>query len=746
MKYHVLLLWSGISLSIGVIGYDYIKEETLWVGVVLLGIAFLLLGTACWKKEKALFLGAALCFFCLIGMGRMYVSDEALQNESSWVVGSEGTYEAVIIEPPLMDKEEGAYTRYLVDLEKIRYADGIEKTLHGTAYLYESGVEHSHFLGERISVLGQMTAIRNYKNPGKMNLEGRYRSRHLLGRIYLPEGVSIDSLGDSGTCMPMRLAETIKGHVFDSFLPYMDEKRLHILMTLLFGGNYNDISPSIMNSFSATGIVHILSVSGSHIALLFGFLYFLGKWIGLPHKAVLISSIGVVLFYALLAGFVPPVIRATAMGILTVGGVFLEREKTTLNLLGAVVAGMVLWDPFYLYDVSFQLSVGASAGILLFYRSILGSLKKLFSVPFWILEATSLAISAQLLTIPIILYDFHVFPLYFIPANLLVAPFLEWTIIAGLLAAALSIICMPLAGGILYVADYGLWIALRLNMALASLPKASVGIGGMTAWQSIWYYLTLGMIYFHRSWLSFSRKRLVVASIWGIFSLWIGFLYVTAPKLLVYCPDLGPDQGMVLVHGNQKILYYKGGGVVSHRSAWEWNSFLGYEGIFAADILILNVEDVLHTIPFTLSVPVKEIWVTGGSWKDKVPKLQDTYEAPIRQLGKAKLAMGDILYHTNGSSWIIGNDVWNIYIQGKKSISPLDVHPHRLWLVGQGGYKELTTKDMEQVVPEMVVYYGNRLQHSWENMELFTLYPIEARNTYLDGMQEITFNNEWHLR
>ena len=142
MKYHVLLLWSGISLSIGVIGYDYIKEETLWVGVVLLRIDFLLLGTACWKKEKALFLGAALCFFCLIGMGRMYVSDEVLQNESSWVVGSEGTYEAVIIEPPLMDKEEGAYTRYLVDLEKIRYADGIEKTLHGTAYLYESGGEY----------------------------------------------------------------------------------------------------------------------------------------------------------------------------------------------------------------------------------------------------------------------------------------------------------------------------------------------------------------------------------------------------------------------------------------------------------------------------------------------------------------------------------------------------------------------------------------------------------------------------
>ena len=61
----------------------------------------------------------------------------------------------------------------------------------------------------------------------------------------------------------------------DTFSPYMDPVRLHIMMTLLFGGSYNEIPESVMSSFSATGIVHILSVSGSHVALLFGFLYFL---------------------------------------------------------------------------------------------------------------------------------------------------------------------------------------------------------------------------------------------------------------------------------------------------------------------------------------------------------------------------------------------------------------------------------------------------------------------------------------
>lgn len=127
-----------------------------------------------------------------------------------------------------------------------------------------------------------------------------------------------------------------------------------------------------------------------------------------------------VLFYSFLSGLVPPVIRAAVMGILSVGGVFLEREKTSLNLLGAAVAGMLLWDPFYLYDVSFQLSVGASAGILIFYRPLMGELLPLPLLPKWVKEGVALSTAAQVLTIPVMLYDFTPFPsISFLPTFLL---------------------------------------------------------------------------------------------------------------------------------------------------------------------------------------------------------------------------------------------------------------------------------------------------------------------------------------
>ena len=740
-----ILLWGSVTLSLGILCYERLPLWGLGIAACLVFVIsyFLLMGQTQSGRKRVLF-SLGLLLFCLAGAMRMNLADTQWDEASSWVLRGEGLYQGVVKEPPLV-MEDGDYTRYFIELEGIQYPDGEEKPLTGTAYLYTAKEQVLHCLGERIQVQGTMSPLRNYKNPGKIDLDGRYRSRRLLGRLYPSEGEEVHSLGDSDFYPVERLAEGMKDRLVSSFVPYMDEKRLHILMTLLFGGQYNEIPAAVMNSFSATGIVHILSVSGSHVALLFSFLYFIGKWAGLPNRMIILFSISLVLFYGLLAGMVPPVIRAVVMGILAVGGVFLEREKETLNLLGAAVLGMLLWDPFYLYDVSFQLSVGASAGILIFYSPLLAWEKKKFPAWPWIQEGIALAIAAQLLTIPIILYDFHVFPLFFIPANLLVAPLLEWVIIAGLLAAVASWLYLPLAGGILQAADYLLWAGLRLNFLLSSLPKASVGIGGLTGWQNGWYYLTVGALYFRKELRRVRWKGLLTLSFWCVLSLWLCVLYWQLPKTRVYCPDLGPDQGMVLVKEDKKIVYYKGGGVTSHRSAWEWNSFLGYEGIFAADILILNLEEVKGTLPLTLSLPVKEIWVTGGSWEKKAPQLMKQYTAPVRVLQEGKLVVGDVRTTTNGSSWLISSDEWDIYLSGKRPLPLRSQSPHRLWLVGQGGYRELTEKEIQIVKPEVVIYTGNRLNRSFEDMELFDFQGIPSASPYRDGMQTAMWEGRWKL-
>ena len=737
------LLWAAIFLSAGVFLYDELSPfglPYLWAFPLALAVLLLLMSYV--RKGKVLALLGGAIFLLALGMGRMEVADLVWSRQSSWAIGSDGTFQAIVMEEPLVQDGVDGYARYLVDLEEIRYGDGTEKKLSGTAYFYDTAEKEMYRPGDRISMEGKLHPIRLYGNPGKIDLAGRYRSRRLLGRIYEAERAAPSFVEDSGAYRMERMATDMKKGLAASFAPYMDPTRLHLLMTLLFGGSYNEIPESVMTSFQTTGIIHILSVSGSHVALLFGFLYFLGKWLRLPKKIVIAFAVVVVLFYAALSGLVPPVIRAAVMGILSVGGVFLEREKATLNLLGAAVLGMLLWDPFYLYDVSFQLSVGASAGILIFYRPLLSYLQKIYYLKNWIREGIALSTAAQVLTLPIVLYDFHAFPLFFIPANLFVTPFLEWVIIAGLLAAAVSLLFVPLAGGTLYVSDYLMWCGLRLNFYLSSLPKASIGTGGMSALASVLYYATVAGLYFRKK--LWAKRRLAYGALaaWAALFLAVCISWWMTPSFRVYCPDLGADRGLVLVNGKQNILYYKASGVSSHTANWEWNSFLGYEGIFDADILIINAEDAKETVPLTMTIPIKEIWVTGNP--SLLSPLWEKQNGERRVMKMAKLSVGNLIFETNGSTWRIEQGEKEIYLAGKKLMAS-SPKVHTLLLSG-GSFQMLSEKEIASIAPDVVLYGGSRLVNAWEDMELFDFQNIPAVNLYAKGAQEVVFEGKWRLR
>ena len=299
-------------MAAGVFLFEKLPPFLLPYGYVLLllsGGLFLLYGHFRHRFSLVL-LGAALSLLT-IGAFRMALSDALWQEQSHWASRSAGTYEGIVMEEPLVQKVEEGYARYALALVSIRYADGTIQPLSGTCYLYDQKeIEYFH-PGDRLYAEGEMSPIRLYQNPGKIDLTGRYRSRHLLGRLYLTEGMHPVFASESGAYRVERFSSGLKQSLKETFAPYMDPVRLSILMTLLFGGNYNDIPEEVMTSFSATGIIHILSVSGSHVALLFGFLYLLGRWLSLPRRFVILPAILLVLFYAVLSGLVSASPRAT---------------------------------------------------------------------------------------------------------------------------------------------------------------------------------------------------------------------------------------------------------------------------------------------------------------------------------------------------------------------------------------------------------------------------------------------------
>ena len=731
------LFWSALLLAAGVFLFEELPPFLLPYGYALLllsGVIFLLYGHFRGRFSLVL-LGAALSLLT-IGAFRMALSDALWQEQSHWASRSAGTYEGLVMEEPLVQKGEEGYARYALALVSIRYADGTLQPLSGTCYLYDQKETRHFHPGDRLYAEGEMSPIRLYQNPGKIDLTGRYRSRHLLGRLYLKEGMHPAFAGESGAYRIERFSSEMKQSLKETFAPYMDPVRLSILMTLLFGGNYNDIPEEVMTSFSATGIIHILSVSGSHVALLFGFLYLLGRWLSLPRRLVILPAILLVLFYAVLSGLVPPVIRAAVMGILSVVGIFLDRERETLNLLGAAVFGMLLWDPYYVYDVSFQLSVGASAGILLFYRPILRWMSPFQKLPKWVKEGIALSSA-----IPIMLYDFHRFPVYFIFANLFVTPFLEWVIIAGLIAAIVSLLCRPLMAGLLYAADYAVFLALRLNLLLSSARGAQLVTGGLSSLEIAFYYALLAVVYFRKR-LS-GRSCMAAGGMLSLLFLAIATAQLLAPSTRVICPDLGGDRGILLVNDGRNILYYKASRISSRTAVWEWNSILAYEGVEEADVLILDLEDVDKPLPLVMGIPVREIWVTGGDPRKWATQLLSGQTARVRCLGRAALSLDELRFITNGSSWqmVIGEK--DIFLSGRRPMPKAS--PHTLWITGSHGFQEYTEKDAETMAPELVIYGGTRLVHAYEDMELFDFKDIPSVNLHQKGMQEIVYKNGWKL-
>ena len=146
--------------------------------------------------------------------------------------------------------------------------------------------------------------------------------------------------------------------------------------SLLLGGGYGAIDASVMDSFAKTGLIHILSVSGSHVALLFGFVFVVAHIMGVPKKKATYGAIVFVILYCAIVGFNPPVVRSAVMGIIM--GIALIRgevyhSRQALNISAAL---MLAYEPLLFLDISFQLSLGATYGILLFSRTLYQRLPK----------------------------------------------------------------------------------------------------------------------------------------------------------------------------------------------------------------------------------------------------------------------------------------------------------------------------------------------------------------------------------
>lgn len=276
-------------------------------------------------------------------------------------------------------------------------------------------------------------------------------------------------------------------------------------------GQSSEIDPQLLASYSASGTLHVLSVSGMHVALVFVVLLKLlaplekrkhGKWISFAIQFF------VIWFYAFMTGMSPSVLRSVTMLSVIITGRIINRKSHLLNTLAASAIILLIIDPMLVEDAGFLLSYCAVAGIVIVQPMVEAwwNPRSKIMKPLWSL--ISVTIAAQVFTFPLGLYFFQQFPTWFVLTNLVIIPLSTICLYAGLVFLAVSWWTWLAT---LYAVVFGFLISL-LNSSVSYtefLPAAVVETSGWNLLEIVLLYAVIAGVLFA---FHLKMKRAVLAT------------------------------------------------------------------------------------------------------------------------------------------------------------------------------------------------------------------------------------------
>jgi competence protein ComEC len=327
-----------------------------------------------------------------------------------------------IVEPPV----EKAKSFKTVAAVESCMNNGLQRDVTGNVIIYfakDSFSKRLHY-GDKIIVSKQLKDIKNSGNPAGFDYARYMAFQQIFQQVYLNK--------KEWLLLPIRDVNPYKQALFRTrdfvvktisrYIPGENESGL--AKALLIGYRI-DLDKDLMQAYSNAGVVHIIAISGLHLALIYGLLLWITLRTPLLKKAK-VPRIAVILFclwfFVFLTGASPSVMRAAVMfSFISIGSIF-QKRSSVYNSLSASAFLLLCFDPYLLWDVGFQLSYLAVLGIVALQRSIYNWLYVKNKILDYIWKMGSVSIAAQIFTIPICFYYFHQLPILFLIANIIVIP------------------------------------------------------------------------------------------------------------------------------------------------------------------------------------------------------------------------------------------------------------------------------------------------------------------------------------
>ena len=393
--------------------------------------------------------------------------------------------------------------------EKLRTYQVPVEVLGKNVWLYISKGSLSASLapGDMLYFYAQIKSPENLEDTSKFDYVDYLYHESISGIAYIPAYAWKKTNGRAMKGLKMK-ALLLRESILDKYRQWgIGAEQLPILSAVTLG--YKEyLDKDIREAYSIAGISHVLALSGMHVGIIWLLLDVLLRPLS-RIRLIWLKRILVIMalwFFAYVVGLEASVVRAVVMCMLMEIACLSGFQSLSLNTLSIAAFFMLLYNPFYLFDVGFQLSFTAVVSILVFFPLFYRMIPFKRNLMRWAWGIMSVSLAAQLGTAPLVMYYFSSFSVYFLLANLIAAIIIPLMIYGTVTMALFA--CLPVIQEILVKLLNGL-VVLLTNVAwwTSSLPNATFSIPYLKPIEMILYYAMLGTWFMY--WKNRKRKWLI---------------------------------------------------------------------------------------------------------------------------------------------------------------------------------------------------------------------------------------------
>ncbi len=521
------------------------------------GICFILfLKTSLFNKNKEWIFGLLLNLFLFLS-GYLLTINAASVKENNAFYGnniSETNQYVVKIIEPLTFKQNS--TKAVVEVIGSNIKSDF-RTTNGKGIIYFQKDSFSNKLnyGDILIINSTFNEVKPPQNPNEFNYKQFLANKQIYYQTYLKTN-------------QWQLLQSNQGNPVITFAAKLRNQFLHIFETnnmvgkeyaviaAILLGQMDNIDSDLYKDYQDSGALHVLSVSGMHVGVIFIFFNFLFGFLSKHKYSALFKTVVIILvvwFYALMTGLSPPVFRAALMiSFISLGRNYM-RSINTINIVIASCFFILLFDPFLVMDVGFQLSYLAVIGIILLQKPIASILKPKNIILKTLWETTALSIAAQLCTLPLVLFYFHQFPNFFLLTNIIVLIFSSLVIFTGIAVLLTSFI--PIIS--IFITKLLVLFVWLMNSGLHLIDTLPGAVTHYISFDNIQMILLFFFILFMLCFILLKVKKMLLPSLIIIvlmlaYSSFLSYQKLFQNKIIIY--SVNKSTAINLINGNNCLV------------------------------------------------------------------------------------------------------------------------------------------------------------------------------------------------